>query len=391
MITNLHLSHTDIRSDSRILKEMASISKDSRILAKAIGVIDSDERCVATESKNFEIHIIDLFAKKVTFFPAAFRHVMSFLELSLRILLIAIKIRPQIIHSHDVVVLPAAVLLKIIFGAKIVYDAHELESDRNGITRAVKITTLFFERLFWKKIDFFITVSSSILHWYREKYGFKEAVVVLNSPVTPLKDFFNRGEKQTNYLRKKFNIPENNLIFIYVGALGLGRGIELFLDIFPKTKGADLVFLGYGELALSIKAASNSCKNIHFHEAVKHDRVVEIIKSADVGLCLIENVSLSDYYCLPNKLFEYCLANVPIIASDFPEIAKAVNHFNLGVCCSDNLESVSKAIKAFIDRKVAVHIAPSAVKEFGWEAQEEKLLKVYASTVERLAISRTRR
>ena len=88
------------------------------------------------------------------------------------------------------------------------------------------------------------------------------------------------------------------------------------------------------------KAKQNN--NIFFHPPVEHNKVVRIVRSADYGLCFIEEVSLSDFYCLPNKLFEYAFAGVYALASDFPEISNVVKRFRLGTTVSldrDNLKS----------------------------------------------------
>jgi hypothetical protein len=69
-----------------------------------------------------------------------------------------------------------------------------------------------------------------------------------------------------------------------------------------------VVFLGYGELSQDLKRLAAEHPNIHVHDAVPHSQVVPIAQSADFGLCLVQDVSLSDYYCLPNKLFEYYFA-----------------------------------------------------------------------------------
>ena len=129
----------------------------------------------------------------------------------------------------------------------------------------------------------------------------------LNSPVLESSTNYSKKDQNTEkYFHKKYNISSEKTIFIYVGNLGKGRGIETILETFKdKELNADIVFLGFGELSEKIKATSKNFSNIHLHDAVNHEKVSTLLRSADVGLCIIENVSLSDYYCLPNKLFEY--------------------------------------------------------------------------------------
>jgi len=138
-----------------------------------------------------------------------------------------------------------------------------------------------------------------------------------------------------------------------------------------------LVFLGYGELKESLIELSNKHFNIHVHDAVPHEKVVSVAKSADVGLCLIQNVSLSDYYCLPNKLFEYCFAEIPVLASNFPDISNVIKQYNLGKTCELDVDSIYHAIKAFEEMDTLPKIDADALYELSWEAQEKKLVKLY--------------
>ena len=92
------------------------------------------------------------------------------------------KIKPDIIHCHDAISLIPCFLLNINRKTKIIYDAHELESDKNGQSKLFKFITLFFESIMWKKINLLISVSPSIINWYKDKYGFKKSLLLLNKP-----------------------------------------------------------------------------------------------------------------------------------------------------------------------------------------------------------------
>ena len=171
-------------------------------------------------------------------------------------------------------------------------------------------------------------------------------------------------------------------IFLYVGGLVHGRGIDLITEVFknPDLK-SSLVFLGYGELSDNLKKLANEYSNIYVHDAVVHEKVVSIAKSADIGLCLIQNVSLSDYYCLPNKLFEYCFAEIPVLASDFPDISATVVKYNLGMCCKLDSESIYKSIKEFELMEKWPNINSKNLYDLSWYAQEDKLKILYENII----------
>ena len=376
----LHLTHTDINSDSRILKEMQSISTySSKYKVSGIGVTLDEEQHKTKKDNEIDIYSINLISRKWRFLPTILRHSCSLIELTSKMLFKAIKLKPQIIHCNDTLVLPLGVILKIFTGAKLIYDAHELESNRNGLSKILGKITLFVEKLLWRFIDTLIVVSPSIAIWYQENIGEKVTEIIMNSPVLKI----SNDEVDKLYFRKKFNISEGSKIFLYIGILGEGRGIDLIVEAFKNNElKSHLIFLGYGELKDKLINLSKKYENIHVHDAVPHNEVVSIAKSADVGLCFIQNVSLSDYYCLPNKLFEYAFAEIPVLASNFPDISMVVEKYNIGKCSDLNSESIYNAIKEFEQIEELPRINASDLYDLSWSAQEEKLVKMYKDLIE---------
>ena len=283
--------------------------------------------------------------------------------------------RPEVIHCNDWYVLPAAIAAKKICGSKLLYDAHELESEVSDIKTQTAQMVRRIEFWAWKSVDYFITVSPSIETWYHERFGEKPSGVILNSPQFD----FQVSRNSLGGFRKVFPIPDSAKIYLYIGYISLGRGIETILDAFLRTKSKSVaIFLGDGEYVDRIESQSRERGNVFVHHMVNHEEVVNLAASADFGLCLIENVSLSDYYCLPNKLFEYAFAGIPVVASKFPEISRVVNEFGLGYCVEPNVENLLE----FLDSEEAVNPAPlskdiNRLKELSWHHQQEKLGTIY--------------
>lgn len=371
----LHLTHTDINSDSRILKEMQSLAKSNDAYnVRGIGVRFDTQDQNTNNVDGIDIYSIVLRSRKWTFLPRGLRHSCSLIELTSKMFFKSLKLKPKVIHCNDTLVLPLGVMVKAFTGAKLVYDAHELESDKNGLSKTLGKMTLFTEKRLWRFVDALIVVSPSIDKWYMDNIGDKYSEVILNAPILPEK----QGTDNHTYLRQHFSIAQESKIFLYVGALVEGRGIELLTEAFKSPDiQSSLVFLGYGNLSESLKKMANETENIYVHDAVPHEEVVPIAKSADVGLCLIQNVSLSDYYCLPNKLFEYCFAEIPVLASNFPDIAQTVEKYNLGKCTELSSQSIYKALKEFESMDELEKIDVSELYELSWTAQEEKLIKLY--------------
>ncbi len=266
----------------------------------------------------------------------------------------------------------------MLFKCKLVYDAHELESGINN----VKYPRIIFliEKFLWKKIDLFITVSPSILNWYNKKFGYKKnLIIILNT--SKIKYHITQNK---NFLQKKLKISKSSLIFVYVGGFQDGRGIFHMLKAFSNpTINSHLVFIGYGELENEIKKFSKKNDNIHIIKPVPHHTLVQLIGSANVGLSIIEKVSLSDFYCLPNKLFEYAFANLYILASNFPDMKRLINKYSLGSCILPNTNALTREIKLLENNKKKTKLLKRNLEDLQWQSQSQILIRNYLNILKK--------
>ncbi len=365
----LHITHTDILSDSRILKEIMSLDRAGhKVFGIGVGRVLNKQ---SELPENIDILGINIISRKFTFLPRFIRHIVTFIEMLFKMITVGISFRPDVVHCHDTLALLFGIIIKIYTRSIIIYDAHELESDKNSQSRVSSWITRNFESIVWKFIHSIIVVSPSIKDWYLTNLGDKNSIVILNSPVFSTEEYI-----RTNYLRARYSIPLDKKVYIYVGAFVNGRGIELILNVFRlQSIDSHVVFLGYGDLRDLLVKSSIENNKIHVHDSVPHAQVVPIVRSADYGLCMVESVSLSDYFCLPNKLFEYGFAGIPVVASNFPDISEYVERYNLGFCCDVNFESIADAI---LNPKVNSKTWISKdLEDISWEQQEFKLIELY--------------
>lgn len=318
---------------------------------------------------------IRLWCRSARWLPAPVRHVLALMEMLIRIPVAAWSIRPSLVHCHDTPLLPMGVLLAWVFGGKVIYDAHELESDKNGQSRLMSKVTRLVEKACWFRVDGLITVSNSILRWYEQHFSLKASALVLNSPVI---SGSHSSVRDSRYFHELFKIPNESLVFVYLGLFVPGRGIEKLLQVFSDSRvTAHVVFVGRGPERALIEQFAAIHSKVHVHDAVAHGQVVELVRSADYGLCLVENISLSDYYSLPNKLFEYAFAGVPVLASNFPDMNELINQYGLGAVAENEVDSISQSV-------LSLQSAPrqrvnADLTELGWDAQAEKLRALYCS------------
>jgi glycosyltransferase involved in cell wall biosynthesis len=377
----LILTHSDASTDSRIIKthEVCVVSGRQTL---SIGVVDPEPGQISKSTK--DVFLIknrirdfrDALAAKPkagSFFSKLF-FIAIYLELAIKMLTRGIAFRPQVIHCNDWFVLPIAAVIKFLTKSKLIYDDHELESQT---TNDPNFPSLFIERLerfLWPSIDYLITVSPSIETWYQTEMGPKPSEVILNSPVFSSLSEINNGKTDRSYLRKKYGLSDSTTIYLYIGMLSVGRGIEIILDAFDATKtNSAVIFLGYGNYRERIETQGLKSKNVFVHDRVPHGQVVGIARNADFGLCLIENVSLSDYFCIPNKLLEYAFSGIPVVASKLPEIKRVVDEYQLGQCFDNSVEQLMEVLTMNEKKPVVKRSNDKDLFPLSWEAQAIKL------------------
>ena len=124
----------------------------------------------------------------------------------------------------------------------------------------------------------------------------------------------------------------------------------------------------------------NTEKRTHFYGAVPYLELLELTADADIGFSLIKPISKSYEQALPNKLFEYALAGIPVIASKLPEMEKIINKYQIGYTVEyDDLEAQIQVIKKILDENNRTEIQQIAEQYLVWESQENLFLKILES------------
>jgi glycosyltransferase involved in cell wall biosynthesis len=380
----LILTHSDPTTDSRILKTHEVASSGGR-KTLSVGVLDPESLSYKSSRdvvvlRNLARKIRDKVLRKPqpgSLLSKAF-FLLIYLELSIKMSIRGFIFRPQIIHCNDWFVLPIAVAVKILTGSKLIYDAHELESQTTKDPNFPSAFVFKVERTLWSFVDYFTTVSPSIDTWYQRELGPKPSEIILNSPILSTATLSDSASTEASGLRAKFDIPSSSVIYIYIGMLAVGRGIDIILEAFSKTKtDSVVVFLGYGNYREKIEQQGRQRKNVFVHDRVPHNQVVPLAKSADFGLCLVENISLSDHFCIPNKLLEYAFSGLPAVASKLPEIQRVVEEYKLGECFDNSAEQLLEVLEKNQTGEYVQRVEGVNLEALGWQAQAFKLESVF--------------
>lgn len=283
----------------------------------------------------------------------------------------------DIVHCNDLAGLLVGVFAKVTKPKLIlVYDSHEFAI--NQVPYQSKISIWLYkvlESILIKYSQKVINVSNSIASEYSRLYSISKPHLVLNCPP------YSEPPKQ-NLFRKNLGINEDQTVFLYQGRLSKDRNIEMLVEAFSEQKSDKnvLVCMGYGPLESFIKKKAQQQNNVFFHSAVNPDVLLKFTTSADYGILFYEDSCLNHRYCLPNKLFEYLMAGLPVLTSNLSEIKRLVETERVGIVAKENtVEGFRKAVQTSLQQNytaIQQNVFASR-KKYCWEQQEKVLKKIY--------------
>lgn len=373
---NIHIYPSPFKNESRILKITKTL-EDNKVFDKIYIIATWEIDLPEKEDIGTVREVVRIRGTLSNKKSGNFGKILKILQWYWNIFKFLMRKKIGCINCHNLSILPLCVLLKILKQAKLIYDTHELETETTNSIGFRKRLSKITEKFFMPFIDETVVVNENIARWYQDTYGLKKVWVVKNVP------YYREGEiKKTSILRDTFKIQKEDILFLYQGLIGYGRGIKLLLKIFSQLN-ADkhIVFLGYGseKLIEQIMEYNKHYSNIHYFPAVKPGEVPYYTASADVGISLIENVCMSYYLCLPNKMFEYVSCGVPAIVSDFPVMSSFIDKYNCGWKVKLDEESVVLLINGISQASLIEkqEYTRNARKNFGWHLEEPTLLSVY--------------
>ena len=363
-----------------------TVVHDARVRREARALSEQGHRVTVLELDQDAAGQLDGFARRSAAPPAWVRRRLPFQLYRVVFLLWFVRrlleLRPDVVHAHDAAMLLPGLIGARLAGARLVYDSHELATGVPYRTGGWARFVAAIERLGVHRCAAVITVSDGIAERLRERHGLQRRPTVVRnvSDLTP-------PPSPTGVLRGRLGIGNAPLI-LHQGAPAPDRGGEELIQALTAVPHAHLAFLGSSpftgfrdrlrELAVSAGVASR----VHFLPSVPLSELLDWTADADVGVSMLQDTCENHRLALPNKLFEYLVAGVPVVVSDLPEVARLVREEKVGwtVPPADTAgiaDALREALAGVRDGTRSEHVRAVGAR-YTWAAERRRLEAVYS-------------
>ena len=356
----------DLATDQRVKKVCNSLKKlDYDILLVGRKLTESLKL-----HRDYDCKRMNLFFNKGALFYA---------EYNIRLFFLLLFSRVDVYHSNDLDTLLANFLAAKIRRKPLVYDSHEYFTGVPEIQNKplVKAVWLAIERSIFPKLKYIFTVNPSISQLYKTEYG-KTLRIMRNMP--------NKMTFDISKTKEDLGIPLDKDIIITQGAgINIDRGIEEAVEAMQYLKNVCFLIIGDGDVIPKLKQRVVELglqKSVIFKGRMPYQEMMQYTNHAQLGLTLDKDTNINYRYSLPNKLFDYIHARIPVLATKVIEVQKIIETYNVGLFIENHQpKHIADQIRLALNNEELQNTwsenMERAVKELNWEHEEIALKEVY--------------
>jgi glycosyltransferase involved in cell wall biosynthesis len=298
---------------------------------------------------------------------------------------------PGVVHVHDLPLLRHGRWLADRWGAKLVFDAHEVYHQQDVLPAKARRRLDREERRLVPTLDLWFTVNEPIAAWYENRLG-RRPRVLLNAappppeaPEPPKAHGFSRGQAAAS-LHQRADLPTQTRIVLFQGWLSAERNIETLVRAAEHLPtGTALVVIGYGGHEPALRAIADRLPDdrVRFLGQMSPAELATVTPGADLGVVPYLPIDVNHRLCSPNKFFEFVQTGVPVLAHNGLPFFEAMSrdHGVVLTCDMTDPASIAAAATAYLEdpaaRERMRQACDRAAGLLNWDVEGAKLVAAY--------------
>jgi glycosyltransferase involved in cell wall biosynthesis len=362
----------DLATDQRVSKVCNFLHKQG---FEVLLVGRKTKNSMALDKREYKMHRMKLIWEKGPLFYA---------EFNVRLFFFLLMHKTNLLLSNDLDTLLPNFLVHKIKRVPIVYDSHELFTQTPEVIhrKFVQRTWQTIERCIVPRLKDSYTVNESIARIFNFQYKCNFQIVRNIPEYRPL------AKPKT---RKELGLPENKKIILVQGSgINIHRGSEELVESMQFLNDEYLLlFIGGGDVIHILKNNVKEKKldsKVRFLPRIPYSELQHFTAQADLGVTIDKDTNPNYRYSLPNKIFDYMHAGIPVMASRLFEIEKIITHYKIGDFIPDHKpENIANTVRSMLDNKEKLREWKENLKfaseELNWQNEEKILKRVYKDHV----------
>lgn len=368
----------DLFRNSRALKQLRALADDDRRVHVLYLAGEAPPVALPDLITVEPVHVVSTSGPR--FFYEVHRAFLSTMQ----------KVPAHCYHASDLYVLPACAKCAEEKEVLYTFDSRELYAHVSSVEGRPWIGWFWstVQSSYLPRAATVFTVSKHIASYLEKKYRIPRPVVIHNVPSrsTNTVDSTDQGK-----LRSLAGLDSDIPIILHLGHVRKARGCDLLVEAMKHVRDAHLIFLGGGPLISALKDQARTMgvsERVSFCDPVSPDAILEHARDASIGISLLQDTCLNHRFALPNKLFDYVAAGVPVLASNLPEIRSIVQGYNVGQVVDQRdplliAEKLNFMLGPEADRATWKRNAERLRETFNWEKASQRFIKSFRSILPR--------
>jgi len=305
---------------------------------------------------------------------------LFYIEYNIRLFFLLVSRPADLLVSNDLDTLLPNYLAHLLKRSPIVYDSHEYFTATPELVDRPKIQRIWkwIEKLIVPRLKSCITVNRSIADLFEQEY---------KVPFHIVRNIPRRRDITSIPTRTSLGLPEDKKIILLQGSgINVQRGAEEAVMAMQFVDNALLLIVGGGDVIHELKkmVSEFSLSNkVKFVSRQTPEKLAGYTANADIGLTIDKDTNINYHFSLPNKLFDYIYAGIPVLATPLVELEKIIRKYEIGTFIENHdPEHIATTINNMLknEKQLAVYRenTKKAASELNWDNEKITLIEIFA-------------